>query len=57
MKPAEKCYQDCAVEAAEYQIGIDVFVCGSQPVDLATLGVLTRQLAARYIDTRTLTFS
>ena len=42
MKPAEKCYQDCAVEAAEYQIGIDVFVCGSQPVDLATLGVLTR---------------
>lgn len=42
MKPAEKCYQDCATEAAEYQIGIDIFVCGSQPVDLATLGVLTR---------------
>ena len=42
MKPADKCYQDCATEAAEYQIGIDVFVCGSQPVDVATLGVLTR---------------
>ena len=42
MAPADKAYRTMATYAAEHQVCIDLFLCVSSAVDVATLGVLPR---------------
>jgi len=42
MAPAERNYNVMAIHAAEFQISIDLFLCASSAVDVATLGVFPR---------------
>jgi len=42
MAPADKAYHTMATYAAEHQVCIDLFLCVSSAVDVATLGVLPR---------------
>ncbi len=42
MAPAERSYNVIATHAAEFQVAIDLFLCVSSTVDVATLGILPR---------------
>ena len=42
MAPADRTYHAMATHAAEHQVCIDLFLCVSSAVDIATLGVLPR---------------
>jgi protein transport protein SEC24 len=42
LAPGDKCYMKLAVEAAEYQVAIDLFLLTNGYVDVASLGVLPR---------------